>query len=363
MKFLSLAVRSGVPGLSAAAEVVQDIANATTEFLQKWAEKFMERGRKVFEPLAEKAKELRSDIERRQASVHQMELNLAKSGGATKEAQEALQKAKDELKEKEKALKETEQEAENNRKVPGTGELLGEMLNDLAQEITKRVMPLIEPHAQALLQKGFSLVRQLVEPIIEAVCNALGNIPYVGPTLSSLALKLAHLALDKLEEAAFDALWGLAERVLTKLVRSVISPIFKKSKGVILKLVMKTCKELFPDICPKKGTLEFAELPPKDRWIGRALACPGREILDRKVYEDAAVAELQMHGLAAEMRKEVATYAREIGNDYLARYGFTVDSWIAAVGRSPRSRTLARARAIDEGLGKLRDSIRVRRAR
>jgi hypothetical protein len=71
---------------------------------------------------------------------------------------------------------------------------------------------------------------------------------------------------------------------------------------------------------------------------------------NEEIEREAAVAQRHILETGARMRKRVATYARDLADRYLARFGYTYDSWIAAVGHGPTPALAARARSIERAL-------------
>jgi hypothetical protein len=61
-------------------------------------------------------------------------------------------------------------------------------------------------------------------------------------------------------------------------------------------------------------------------------SCSGRIVPMDWIHRDAAIARATMLRNAKEMKTNVAQLARSIADRYLARYGLTYESWMAAVG-------------------------------
>jgi hypothetical protein len=61
---------------------------------------------------------------------------------------------------------------------------------------------------------------------------------------------------------------------------------------------------------------------------------------------------------AAKMRRNVTTYARDLADRYLARYGLSYDAWMAAVSRGAVPVNVARAGFIERDLRREAASLR-----
>ena len=356
-----------LPKFADALERVQDLAHAAQEFYDKYVARFVDIAKKGWEQsvaLLQKAKDLAAEVEKQveEAAEKAKKAAIAAAGAAPGEAK----KLADETKLKEEALlkelrsKATEarkgfdkvvKDASNRKAIDGTGELLGQILDELVGVITGRVAETLKPNARQLLAQGFKFVRSFLDPIAQSVISALAGIPFIGAGLAALGQVAYAAAMDYLETAAFDGLFGLVERIMAKLIRTVISPMMPVVAQAITKLAGGLCGAAmgaFPQACPKQ--LKFSELPERDRWLNRALACQGRPIFDKKMFLDAANAQLDMMNKAAKMRRSVQAYARDLADRYLARFGYTYDTWMAAVGQGDTSRLAARAGQIEHGL-------------
>jgi hypothetical protein len=271
-------------------------------------------------------------------------------------AKEEFDKAKKRAEELKTAWLQSKKNALQNTTIKNSGELIGEMLEDLSTIVSTRVMDALEPHARALLNKGFKYVRKLTDLIAKTLLQLVASIPFVGGTLARLASELYSWGMDKLEDVAFDLIRGLVERLLAKLARALIAPVFKLVQNKVLALVGGLCQVKHRDSCPKE--LKFAALPPKHQWIERALACPNQMPNWKKMEQEGAQARLDLYRRAREMERHARVYAKDLANRYFAAYGMTVDEWIAAVGTQPQTQTVAMAERIKKGfeveIGKLR---------
>jgi hypothetical protein len=134
------------------------------------------------------------------------------------------------------------------------------------------------------LPKGFKFVREFLDPVAKSVISALAGIPFVGSALAALSQVAYSMAMDALENAAGDALLGVVERILSTLLRTVVTPVFKAVASKVLEMAAGACSAILGKnsaACTKK--VKFATLPPKGRWLERALACPGRPIFDQRM--------------------------------------------------------------------------------
>jgi hypothetical protein len=370
-----------LPKFGDALKQVQNLANAATEFYDKYVKKFVEIARAVWEAAKgniEKAKEavfkISSEIAGAVDEARKKAVNAAKPSPSEAMAQknkEAEASADQKVKELQAKLKTAEagvaaviKASQQGETVPNTGNLLAPLLEDLLKLVSERIMGVIEPNARSLLSKGFKFLRNFLDPIAKSVISALAGIPFVGAGLAALGQVAYSLAMDALENAAGDALMGLVERILSKLLRGVITPVFKAVASKVLEIAAGACQAIMgkhSDACPQK--VKFAALPPRDRWLERALACPGRPIFDRKLYRDAVLAERRIRSTAARMRRNVHVYARDLADRYLARFGLSYDRWMAIVGADATPRMVAQAGRIRDALLEEADRIRTRRER
>jgi hypothetical protein len=375
--FLKLLLDFVAPGFGKVLDQIVDVVHVGAEFYEKYVAKYVEiakaawaQAREAMAALQGKLDEARKQVKEAESKFHKTEVAAAAAQGPAKApAEEKRLRAEADLKEtqkalveKEKALKEHAKKIGKQAEIAGTGGIVSELINDLANLATERVMKLVEPHARKLFTKGFSYVRKLLDIVAKAVLTAIGNIPFVGGVLAPIAQELYIFGMDKLEEAAGNGLLGIIERLIGKAVRALISPVVQLARKAILKMAMAACQALNPEVCPQGGELKFSALPAKDQWLERALACPGRPLFDQgELDRKAAIAQMQMHRMATEMRREAPLYARDIADQYLARYGYSYSSWMAAVGEEPRPENESRVDAIRRGLQKLGEQMKAER--
>jgi hypothetical protein len=357
-------IRIVLPKFADAFERVKDLANAATEFIDKWIVPLVKGGQKKWQRTADElakheaaVKTAEQEAEKKREAFHKAEVDAAPPGPQKKQndekkarALEEWNEAKKEVKAKKNELKAAKKAAQKDRTIDGSGEVLGRMLEDLTMMVTKRISAIIEPNARQLLSRGFKFVRQILDPIAKSVISSLAGIPFVGAGLAALGQVAYSLALDALENLAFDGLFGIVERILAKGVRAVITPIFKAIQGKLLELAMNICSRISPEVCPRDGGLKFSALPPRDQWIERAMACQAPPIFNEELMRDAALARREILETAAQMRVEVADYARDLADRYLARHGLSYDAWMAAVGGGLAPAVVARAGRIDRAL-------------
>lgn len=357
---------------------VANVLNPAMEWFDKWAQRLaevaeeqwkkdqegVEGALKAFEDQVaerDKAKDVWKDAQKELAGADKNAKDQKeKEVNDAKEKYDAEKKKADDLK---LAWLQAKKNALQNTTIKNSGELVGEMLEDLSTIVASRVMDALEPHTRSLLNKGFRFVRKLTDIIAKTLLQLVASIPFVGGTLARLASELYSWGMDKLEDTVYDLLKGLVERLLAKLTRALISPVFKLVQGKVLTIVSALCQVKHRDSCPKE--LKFAALPPKHQWIDRALACPNQMPNFKKMEQEGAQARLDLVRRARDLERHARVHAKNLANRYFASYGMTVDQWIAAVGAQPQTQTVAMAEKLKAGfeaeLTKLR-SDRVKRA-
>jgi hypothetical protein len=324
-------------------------------------------------PAAEKANTTKEDLRTRfkeaESAVGDAKKSLAEMVTKGKKELDSAQKAAERaVTAAKKELEKVVQDARNEKVIQGTGDLLNGFLEDLIAEATKRVMAVVEPNARNLVARGFKFVRQSLDPVAQGAIGSLAALPFgAGAALAPLAHAIYSMALDSLENGAFDLLRGIVERMLGKLVRQTINPFFSAAKGKVLKLAYGVCAATHPEICPKGtklgGELRFSALPARDLWIDRALACSGPPVFDESVYRKARLARAKILDAARKMRRDVAYFARDMADHLLAGYGQTYGSWVAAFGPNARPELVARVGQIEDQLRKKTAALQSRRAR
>jgi hypothetical protein len=350
-----------------AQERVEDLTKFSGGFLDGWSGKFLAKAKPYWEKLSAGIREAKKKVEEgasavkdRETEVARAELNVCAATGPAKEkaererneAKQKLTEAQRELKAREAGLAGTKTEARKGAAVPGTGELMNGMLEDLLKIVTKRLSGIVTPFARKLLTLGLKFVRAVLDPIVQAVIGALAEIPFVGGAIAPLANIAYSAALMIIEEVGGILLGMIVERVLATTLRGVVTPVLREVQGKILELAYGACAKIDPAVCPKEGGLKFSALPAKDQWIARVMSCPGRQVIGPEIRRDAELARRQILGTAARMRRETAALSRDLANIYLARYGLTYDSWMAAVAQGATPSLLARASAISRDLEK-----------
>jgi hypothetical protein len=63
---------------------------------------------------------------------------------------------------------------------------------------------------------------------------------------------------------------------------------------------------------------------------------------------------------AAEMQRDATALAHDLANRYLARYGFTAQTWVAAVGTNPSGEVLVQAGAIERDVRRAAEGLRAK---
>jgi hypothetical protein len=369
-------VKVVLPKFGDALNQIQNLAHAATEFYDKYVKRFIDIAKTIWEASSgdvdkaleavEKMKGLLDDAldDAKKKAVDAAkpsasETMLAKVKEAEAAAAAKVKEVRGKLDAAHTTVKDIISKAQKAETVPNTGELLNPLLEDLLSLISSRVMGVIEPNARSLLSKGFKFVREFLDPIAKSVISALAGIPFVGSALAALGQVAYSMAMDALENAAGDALLGVVERILSKLLRTVVTPVFKAVASKVLEMAAGACSAIMGKnsaACPKK--VKFAALPTRDRWLERALACPGRPIFDQRMREEAIAAERHIAATAARMQRSVHLYAKDIADRYLARYGLSYDTWMAAVAHGASPRLVARAARIEESLLRRAEELR-----
>ncbi len=335
-----------LPGFADAIERVKDLAHAAGELYDKWVGKLVDKAQK-------KWAEVQSAIEKAQDVVEKAKDKLASAEANMKsKAKEELDAAKSALKALEKAVGPT---------LDGSGDIVSPLMEELITTITTRIIATVEPGARNLLSRGFKFVRSIIDPIANAIISTVASVPFVGGALAAAAQVAYSFGMDALENAAFDALKGVVERILTKFIRPAVTPVFKTVMSKVLELAFAACNSQFKFACPKGG-FKLAALPQRDQWINRALACPGREIFDRSIYRNAAIARRHIEAVGEEMRRDVAVYSRDIADRYLASYGMDLNGWMAAVSQGAVPQVVAQAARIEKELTKKVEEMKRERA-
>ena len=83
--------------------------------------------------------------------------------------------------------------------------------------------------------------------------------------------------------------------------------------------------------------------------------------MDDRIHKDAALARAEVMATAAEMRRESVALARDLADHYLARYGMTLDGWMAAVGQGATPAFATRANELVRDLNGEARVLRERR--
>jgi hypothetical protein len=354
-----------LPGFVDFINSIPDLIHAATDFLDNFVGQFVKIAQAGWSKVGEALKKRKEEIthlarkrDKAREEMHQMEVQAA---GGDKNAQEKLPALKERLKdlEKEEAAKEREQQkaiesSAATKAIPGTSNLINHLLDKLLDTAVARVNKHVSPRARWLFTKGLAFLHNILDPIANSVVTALASIPYVGSTLSGLALNVYQRIMAYLRDTIIDKLVGLVERLVGKAIRGHIKGLFTRVSKKVLELVVGFCPRIlskygdFQSACPKE--VQFAALPARDRWLERALACSPRELIDDRIRENAVAARHQLLGIAARMRREVPQIARDLADGYLARFGYNHDTWMAAVAGTPPARLAVRAAAIKRAL-------------
>ena len=194
-------------------------------------------------------------------------------------------------------------------------------------------------------------VQRPVDPIAQKIVNLVGKIPYVGGLLAAAVMTAYQAGLSSLEDAAVDILTEQIGKLFAYLLRPLLSPLFKVVQGRVLQLVHYHCRMSYPDVCPKNADFRFAALPPKHQWLERALACSWRpDRLLKKLREEGTAARAEFFAWRRRMEGQAGNVAREVANQALSRYGFTLESWVAGLAGSPSAEALAQAELVKREL-------------
>jgi hypothetical protein len=333
---------------------VSDLGQASGGFLDTWVKKLKDIAEKVWKPIQQKIKDVREAVKKALDEKQRAELARKDAPKESKEAQEKAEKvltdAKAALKDAEKAVDDAEKSRDAAGKIPGSSQILSEMLEALTKLVTSRVTAIIDTYARKLFNMVFKFIRKPLDILAQLVIKGVAAIPFAGAALAGAASALYEFGMSKLEDAAIGALEGVVERLLAKGIRAIVGPIFKVVMGKVLDLAYTACSQIYPDACPRGGKLQFSELAPKDQWIARVTDCPGRPVVDEYLVEQGIAARERILADIADMQKDAQVYAKDIADRFLARYGYSYDSWMAAVQRGDRPTLAIRAREIERGL-------------
>jgi hypothetical protein len=372
-----------------APELVRNLAHPSGAFLDEWKERLTNLGRGLWDAANREIARLndevaetkrvvdgtRQSLDSARDAFHAAEVEAAKAQGKAKEAaeakvaerKEALQTARADLKQKSSerdakvraVTKGIREICKKHEQVAGSGALLGRMLEALNKLVMDRIMKALEPSVRHLISHGMRFVRGILSPIATAVIGALASVPFVGGALAPIGQVVYDMSLNALEEAGMRGLLGIVERMLAQLLRSALTPVFKVVQQKVLAGTFQEFTRVLGGSCGGAvAALKFSELPPKDRWLERALACSGRIVPMDWIHRDAAIARATMLRNATEMKANVAHLARSIADRYLARYGLTYDSWMAAVGAGASPVLVAQAARLSKDLERVGATLR-----
>jgi hypothetical protein len=335
---------------------------ALEEVKSEWKEKIAEARKTLSSTIAEADKKKKEAL---QAAAQAKKEAFQK---AKQEQKDAIKKATDELKEevkkqdqliaekvkalkaKETELKQTlDQNKKDNMTLKKSAELIAAMIKDITETITNRVAEAVKPKAGELFKKGFGFVRKLLGIVFKAILGVVASIPFVGGALSTALAVAFDFGMDALEQFAFEKLFELLKELFAKVVGATVQAGIEPLKKQLVKVLHSRCMARGPEICPPEaGKMQFAKLPPKYQWLERGMACKWKPRFPDSMYDDALAARQNMIRIAERLKKNAVVYAKAFANRYLARYGLSYDTWMAAVGTESRSWVLAKKTEIEE---------------
>jgi hypothetical protein len=330
-------------------------AKMAMEFYEKWKAKYIEKAKSTWDSLKQKvedakkaaqdAKDAREEVKKRLIAAEGDERAQVKQEFADKDKE--LTRLTGELT---SLLRQSRKEA---RMPKDTGSLISEITEEITTGVTGAVSALVKPKASELLNKLVEIVKKIILPVVKALHAAVGSVPFVGGALA-MAVKAGYdNGISALADMALDQLFGVVERLFSKLVRPMVAPLVKAAQKMIAKLAQAQCAVDYPLLCGSDGKkeeesayeLQFGALPAKDRWLDRAFACRPPPIEPSLIREGV----LAHHALIREgevLRGQVASMARQITNEYLARFGYTYETWMAAVTHEPAAVMAERGKRI-----------------
>jgi hypothetical protein len=234
------------------------------------------------------------------------------------------------------------------RELKGSGGIVTALANELIDFLSKKIIGFVEPFARKLINLVMNLLQPMVDALKTAIGGALAGIPFGGGALVMAVNKAFEYVWSAIVDLLTNKLMGVVERLLTAGLRAVFGPIVKAVKKMVVEGVQSVCAGLgISDFCPDK----FAELPAKDRWLEGALACgEGVPVVPSRAELNAiaSVARERLERRHHRLVEEAPQIARRFADRHFARYGHTLDSWMAMVGPA----ATAGQRAIAERLGR-----------
>ncbi|MBI3072162.1 MAG: hypothetical protein HYY84_08585 [Deltaproteobacteria bacterium] len=360
MSLVGGGVESMMGKLGDVAKIVSDLGGPDLTMIKKYIDQAMELVKGVAEAAKGNMKGLTELVDKGAKAIDTLVSDETKAmvaaaatpGDATTKAVEAVKQKLAEAKTKFKDAK-TAAEAKFKdlkqaaMKLKGSGGIVTALANELIGFLSKKIVGFIEPFARKLISLVMNLLQPLVVGLRTAIAGAVAGIPFGGGAL----VMAVNAAFDYVWSAIVDLLtnklFGVIERMLTAGLRAVFGPIVKAIKQMVIDGVQTACQGLgISDFCPS----QFAELPPKDRWLEGALACEGAPVVPthEELNAIAAVARERLERRHQRLIEEAPQIARRFADRHFARYGHTLDSWMAMVGPA----ATAGQRAIAERIGR-----------
>jgi hypothetical protein len=342
-----------------ASKALAQVVNAALEAIQHFADMFKDVAEKQWNKEKEKLDAKMKVIDQKKDALVERSQNLiGLSGEKLKEEKAAIGKMEAEIKELEKAYRDDEKEAKKvMRKPSGTGALVNRLTDELSNAAGKGLSILVAPFAGKVMVAGVKMVKQIVDPVSQALIAAVGSIPFVGGALAVAVETAYDEGMNALAQMGTEKVAGVLERVFSKLARALLGPILQKGKKAIGKLAFAACKAHYGELCEPTGDgeVEFSALPRKDAWLDRVIACKPSFEIETVLAKKAAEAREEIARRGQEMMGAVPHLTRQIANEQLARFGYTYDSWMAAYAREPKAleaRGAEIAAAIERHLGR-----------
>jgi hypothetical protein len=155
------------------------------------------------------------------------------------------------------------------------------------------VLERIEPRVDALIAKGFSLLRGVTDPIIASAVGVLGSIPFVGGAVAAAASMgfnegmkyLAGLIAGKAKQLLRQALSKILGKVTAKLLRPVLAQVTKFLEKSRIGQKALGALQKFPEAVAKvKGMVEKVRSGAKN-W-SQVLSARVEEWAARKVQAE-----------------------------------------------------------------------------
>ncbi|MBI3070771.1 MAG: hypothetical protein HYY84_01460 [Deltaproteobacteria bacterium] len=252
-------------------------------------------------------------------------------------------------------------------------EELGKVPVDVVTQLEDLVVSKINEKVGELL---YPLVKEVVEPplvwfgntiifpIENAVAAVVAAVPFGGGALVMGVHGVFFALRVVIVEAVVTAIIMVVQKFVGMGVRALLGVVLKGVRDNLQAQIADACRktpDVWSDICPKK----VADRAPQDRWLDKAYACGAKPFIGPKTIEQAALAKARLEQRAANLTAKAPVLARRFADHFLARYGHSYDSWMAAnasprrMGTIPQS-TIAEsiARDVQKHVASIEENVR-----